>query len=59
MEKTKNGLKYDVKMEIDEKWGSYDKMVAICHLSNYGKIFIDEYGVPIDNDDDLMEIQNL
>lgn len=57
MQKLKSGLKYDIRMEINKKWGFYDKTVAECHLNNYGKIFIDEYGCPIDNEYDLMEIE--
>ena len=57
MIKTTNGLKYRVITEINNKWGTYDKTIAECHLNNYGKIFIDEYGCPIDNEYDLMEIE--
>lgn len=57
MKETRNGLKYDARTEIKEEWGNYDKTVAKCHLSNYGKIFVDEYDSPIDNDDDLAEIE--
>lgn len=56
MKESKSGLKYDIRTEIDDKWGSYDKVVAKCHLNNYGKIFIDEYGYPIDNEYDLVEL---
>lgn len=27
-----------------------DKLVAKCHLNNFGKIYLDEYGCPIDNE---------
>lgn len=43
--------------EINDKWSEYDKMVAQCQMMNYGKIFIDEYGEPID-DEYLIEEYN-
>lgn len=36
--------------KINGNWGDYDKTVAKCHLMNYGVIFLDEYGCPIDNE---------
>lgn len=33
---------------INENWSNYDKAVAKCHLANWGVIYIDEYGEPID-----------
>lgn len=44
--------------EINNAWSAYDQNVAKCHLINYGVIFTDEYGVPIDNEfltDELFE----
>lgn len=35
---------------IDESWTEYNKVVAQCQMMNYGKIFIDEYGEPIDDE---------
>lgn len=42
--------------EINEKWDDYGKKVAECHLNNYGVIFLDEYGCPIDNEHELEEL---
>lgn len=42
--------------KINEKWNDYDKLNAECQLSNYGKIFLDEYGQPIDNEHELEEL---
>lgn len=44
--------------EIDKEWNAYDQSVAKCHLINYGIIFLDGYGIPIDNEfltDELFE----
>lgn len=44
--------------EINSVWSAYDQSVAKCHLINYGIIFLDEYGIPIDNEfltDELFE----
>ena len=35
--------------EIRADWDPYDKSVAKCHLSNYGIIYLDDYGWPIDD----------
>ncbi len=35
---------------IDEKWNMYDRSVGMCHLSNFGKIYLDSYGKPIDDE---------
>lgn len=35
---------------INPKWNSYDRTVAKSQLSNFGCIYIDEYGCPIDNE---------
>ena len=43
-------------MEINEKWDDYGKKVAECHLNNYGVIFLDDYGCPIDNEYELEEL---
>lgn len=39
--------------EINTKWNEYDKLNAKCQLENYGKIYLDEYGHPIDNEYEL------
>ena len=44
---------------IKTDWSEYDQSVAKCHLYNYGQIYLDVYGCPVDNFDWLeMVIQN-
>lgn len=43
-------------IEINENWSEYDKNVARCQMLNYGKIYLDEYDVPIDNEYLLEEL---
>lgn len=43
--------------EINEQWSEYNKVVAMCQMTNYGKIYLDEYGEPID-DEYLIEEYN-
>lgn len=40
---------------INPEWTKYDQMVASCHLSNFGTIYLDEWGFPIDNEYELEE----
>lgn len=42
--------------EINPKWSKYDKAVASAHLHNYGKIYLDAYKLPIDNEYELEEL---
>lgn len=42
--------------EINENWNDYSKKVAKCQLNNYGVIFLDNYGCPIDNEYELEEL---
>jgi hypothetical protein len=44
--------------EINANWSDYDKAVAECQLMNYGKIFLDEYDFPIDDEYLLEELNN-
>lgn len=46
----------NVVLEINDNWSEYDKTVAKCHLANYGKIYVDEYNQPIDDEYLLEEI---
>ena len=39
--------------EIQSWWCDYDKHTGLCQLANYGVIFLDEYGCPIDNEYEL------
>ena len=43
--------------EINPDWSNYDKTTAKAHLMNYGKIYLDEYGCPIDDDYLIDEIR--
>lgn len=42
--------KFNTTTEINPEWSHYDKTTAKAHLMNYGKIYLDEYGCPIDDD---------
>lgn len=39
--------------EIEQNWTDYDKTVAECQLANYGCIYLDDYGCPIDDENTL------
>lgn len=41
---------------IKKWWSDYDRAVGQCHLANYGVIFLDQKGYPIDNEYELEEI---
>lgn len=41
---------------VSGTWSKYDQDVARCQLTNYGKIYLDEYGKPIDNEYELEEL---
>lgn len=45
---TKNGVSY--RESMDPSWGEYDTATAEAHLMNYGRIYLDEYGAPIDDE---------
>ena len=36
--------------EIDNSWGEYDQWIGKTQLMNYGVIFADEYGFPLDDE---------
>lgn len=42
--------------EINKKWNTYDQSIAKCHLFNYGVIFLDYFGYPIDNEYETEEL---
>jgi hypothetical protein len=42
---------------INPNWSKYDQVVASCHLTNYGTIFLDEWGHPIDSEYELETIR--
>lgn len=39
--------------KLDQDWSEYDMRVAKCQMSSYGKVFLDEYGCPIDDEYEL------
>lgn len=41
---------------INPNWTAYDKSVAECQLTNYGVIYLDCYGQPIDDEYLLEEL---
>lgn len=43
---------------IDNTWNNYDKAVAQAQLFNYGIIYLDNYGKPIDDEYELEELAN-
>lgn len=58
--KTDYGLEFRTVKEINPAWQVYDQTVAQTHLSQWGVIAIDKYGLPIDNEFDYEAIaQNL
>ena len=42
--------------KINDSWNDYDKSVAEFQLVNYGKIYLDEYGYPIDNQNEIEKL---
>lgn len=36
---------------INSKWSAYDKMIAKVHLAEWGVIYLDEYGCPLELED--------
>lgn len=42
--------------KINDEWNHYDKLNAKCQLENYGKIYLDEYGYPIDDEYELEKL---
>lgn len=62
MFRTKRGIVYDAKESYtaegikSEALADYFKKVAQCHMDNYGRVYVDEYGHPIDNEYDLPEV---
>lgn len=41
---------------INANWNEYDQIQGKIHLANYGVIFLDEYGCPIDDERLLEEL---
>lgn len=42
---------------MNDNWSDYDKSVATSHLNNYGKIYLDGFGSPIDDYDEVDSIR--
>ena len=51
--------RHNTTTEINSEWSNYDKTTAKTHLMNYGKIYLDEYGCPIDDDYLIDEIREM
>ena len=58
--KTSYGLEFEIMApEEIERFDGYDRCVAECDVANCGKIIVDQYGMPIDNEYDLEEIYTI
>lgn len=42
-------MKVKVVKKIKKEWSEYDKKIAERHIENFEKIYLDEYGLPIDD----------
>ena len=42
--------------KIDAEWNKYDAAIGQSHLDNWGIIFLDEFGLPVDNSFELEEM---
>ena len=51
------GIEHTFSEKIQDAWSEYDKVVAKIHLQRYGKIVLDNYELPIDNEFALEEIE--
>ena len=51
------GFEHTFSEKIQDAWSEYDKVVAKIHLQRYGKIVLDNFGLPIDNEFVLEEIE--
>lgn len=49
--------KYTTTTEINPRWRKYDQLTAKAHLFNYGVIYLDEFGFPIDDEYLIEEIR--
>jgi hypothetical protein len=45
-----------IRYSINPLWCAYDKVVAKVQLENYHMIFLDEYGLPIDDIEHVEEL---
>ena len=52
-------IEYKLSDTIEDSWSGYDKVIASIHLQRYGKIVLDEYGLPIDNEYLLEELESI
>ena len=43
---------------INNTWNEYDRSVAQCMLYNYGIIFLDSYGCPVDDEYQQEDLYN-
>lgn len=56
MKQTVSGISYRRIDAMQPFWSEYETRVAMCHLNNYGCIFVDGNDSPIDNEFELEEI---
>ena len=35
---------------LQTDWLPYDRLVGECHVDNYGCVYLDKYGTPIDDE---------
>ncbi len=57
---TANGVEYAVTKKISSSWNYYNKRIAQTMLEKFGKIFLDCFGQPFEDDfliDEILEDQ--
>lgn len=55
---TANGVEYAVTKKISSNWNYYNKRIAQTMLEKFGKIFLDCFGCPFEDDfliDEILE----
>ena len=51
-------IDYTLSDKVQDAWSEYDKAMANIHLRRYGQVILDTYGLPIDNEFVLEEIES-
>ena len=59
MERKKKVISLKTTKKINSEWSEYDRMVALSQLTNYGVIFLDAYDLPIDDEYELEELNQM
>ena len=52
-------IEYKLSDTIEDSWSEHDKVITRIHLQRFGKIVLDEYGLPIDNEFLLEELESI